>query len=198
MAGVTNFGNVNVKGQLFIGGEEVFPGSSKNVVLIDQRSTATTQEPSAVDTPLRVEFGPAASAPDGSVDMDATGLITINENGIYRFDVTINFGRQTGTGTSELIAATAINGSVPADADPIYASIPIANFVIPGQFLLTSQLTAGTTIEFLIARDASGANSGGLYSFTPTGTLGWPSSPTATLEVTKVTRTTNGVFAISS
>lgn len=190
---ITAGGNVNFivsgGGEVQENGNKIYAGKWENVVHINQGSTAATQEPTALDTPLRIEFGVAVGTGADPIMMDATGLITVNVTDTYIFDVILDFGRLGSAQISELLATLAIDGAIPPTARPIYASIDNANLVIPGQFSLTLPLTAGQTVEFLIARDGGGNNSGGLFAYTPSATLiglGWLPSPTAGIEVSRL------------
>lgn len=186
MAKPTQFINVNILDSLTIKGVPVLAGEVENQILINQNSTAASQEPVGLDTPLRVEFGPAAGGPSDPVQIDSTGLITINQADTYRFDVVVNFGRTGAAGISTLLATVAINGVVQPDANPIYALLDSGNIVIPGQFTSFIEFpTAPVTVEYLIARDSAGNDSGGLFGFSPT-TLPWPDSPTASIEISRV------------
>ncbi len=152
-------------------------------VIILGISTATSQEPTATDTPLQIEFGPAQVTSE--VSLSASGAITINEDGQYMFDALVHFGRTTGPGELKCFFEILINGS-PTVAS-VYVKVDNPKIVIPISDLSRFNLVAGDVVTYEIIRDSTGANNGGLLQFTPT-LAGRPAAPTAAINISKLTR----------
>ena len=149
--------------------------------LLAGASIAAAQLPTALDTPLQVEFGPAQSAP--GVSLSAAGALTITEPGDYLINLFFRFGRVTSAGLAVVLNRLLVNGvqilnstgyKLPSNdfVFPFSATIPLTVTTVPAVF--TSQ----------ILRDSAGVNEGGLYRLDPT-VVAWNSAPTATISVSK-------------
>lgn len=152
--------------------------------LLDAESIAPSQEPSGtgVANAAQVEFGPPVNTPLDPVSIDASGALFINESGTYRIKVALQFGRTGGAGTSELLFRVLLNG-VQAGRS-IHASVQNSNVTSYFENDTWIFLPAGTTLTFEVMRDASGNNSGGIYSFTPSVEAGsWSFSPSSVIRV---------------
>ena len=54
--------------------------------LIDSSSSASTQSPTSLDTPIQVEFGDAVST--GMIDLASDGTLTVKVTAYYQFVLT--------------------------------------------------------------------------------------------------------------
>lgn len=143
-------------------------------------STALNQNPSAVDTPLQVEFGPAQAFAD--VSIASNGTITFNTSGSYLITLFLRFGRTTGAGAAIVLNRVLVNGVQTLNTNAV--TLPDANITVPFSATIPLDVTAGTTFQLQIARDSAGINNGGLLR-TPITTLPWNISTTATVAVYK-------------
>lgn len=143
-------------------------------------STAASQSPSAVDTPLQIEFG------SGSITADATlasnGTLTFNVAGDYIITLFLRFGRTSGVGTAILLNRFLINGVQGLNSNGL--KIGDQDTIIPFSTSLNLTATAGMTFQLQIMRDSAGINNGGLFRILPTA-VGWNLSPSATIVVSK-------------
>lgn len=148
--------------------------------VISNYSAAASQNPSAVDTPLQVEFGALATATDASIAAD--GTITFNTAGKYLVTLFLRFGRTSGAGTAIVLNRLLYNGVQFLRTNSIAMTDSAAT--IPFSATLLIEAMAADTLKVEIARDSGGINNGGLVRTTPT-TLGWHASPTASVVVNK-------------
>lgn len=148
--------------------------------ILTSASTAVSQLPSALDTPLKIEFGSGGATVD--VTLDSAGKLTFNTDGDYQVTLFLRFGRTAGAGTSVLFNRFLVNGVQGLNSNSL--KLPDGDTVVPFSTTLNFSATAGDFLELEIARDSAGINNGGLYRNVPT-TLPWNISPTATMVVTK-------------
>lgn len=148
--------------------------------VIDAESTAASQLPAGLDTPLQIEFGPLVSTTDAT--LSAAGALTINTTGTYRIKVSVELGRSGGAGTSVMFLRALVNG-VQAGRSIVYK---ITSATQTNSFNDEAWLTlpAGTVITYELIRDSAGSNDGGLYKDSTT-VLSWSDSPSAALRVEK-------------
>lgn len=148
--------------------------------VIDAESTAVSQLPAGLDTPLQIEFGPLVSTTDAT--LSAAGALTINTTGTYRIKVSVELGRSGGAGTSVMFLRALVNG-VQAGRSIVYK---ITSATQTNSFNDEAWLTlpAGTVITYEMIRDSAGSNDGGLYKDSTT-VLSWSDSPSAALRVEK-------------
>lgn len=143
-------------------------------------STAASQAPAAVDTPLQVEFGAGVATVDAT--LSAGGTLTFNTPGDYIITLFLRFGRTAGGGTSVLLNRFLINGVQGLNSNAL--KLPDADSVTPFSTSLNVNVAAGATFQLQIMRDSSGINNGGLFRIIPT-LAGWNISPCATIVVSK-------------
>lgn len=148
--------------------------------LLDGLSTAGNQQPSALDTPLQIEFGGAQLTPSDPVSLSSTGVLSINQAGTYRIKLTVAAGRTGGSGVSNLYFRALINGTQAGQS--IHLKVDSADIYIPYSDEAWLTLPAGVQITYEIVRDSTGSNSGGLFSSTPN-TAGWATNPSAAIRV---------------
>lgn len=148
--------------------------------IIVGNSAATTQAPSATNTPIKVEFGSAQTV--GNVALAADGTLTINETGEYIIVANFNYGRGALTGVSRIVTRAVIDGS---QADPSHLNTLADATAFGHRTIVRPHSVAGSsTLYFQLYRDSSGNNEGGLYSLTPA-VAGWSVVPTASISVYK-------------
>lgn len=150
--------------------------------LINGFSLATSQEPSATDTPLQIEFGAAQGSGSDPLQLLVDGTIQINETGTYWVNVTIQYGR-TGQAQESLLHFRAL-----IDGTQIGRSLSSLVFsqdlVIPISHTFSFNGVSGEELTFEIIRDSSENNSGGLFLQTAT-LAGLNNSSTAGIIVTR-------------
>jgi len=143
-------------------------------------STAAVQNPSGLDAPLQVEFGP------GSVHAEATlspdGTLTFNQAGDYYVTLFLRFGRTAGGGTAVMLNRFLINDAQGLNSNGV--KMPDADTITPFSTSLVITATAGMTFKVQILRDSGGINNGGLHRLLPT-VVTWNLVPSATIVVSK-------------
>ncbi len=163
-------------------GDRVTELESSHSVLLNATSTASSQQPTALDIPLQIEFGAAQTTTD--IDISVTGAITFKTAGKYIIAPFFQYGRVGSSGVSQLLNRYLVNGVQAGNT--LAAKIDNAETLVPWSSSI--QFTANTndvlTIE--IMRDSIGTNSGGLFSATPTA-AGWNLAPCASIQIYKAT-----------
>ena len=142
--------------------------------------SSVNQNPSAVDTPLKITFGPAQATAD--VSISAAGVITFNTSGNYLIDIFLRFGRSTSTGNAILLNRILKNGAQILNSNGLILSA--ATQTIPFSAAIPLTMVAGDTMTMEVARDSAGTNDGGLFAVSPT-IAGWNIVPSATVVVNK-------------
>lgn len=160
----------------------VIVGLQSDVILGQQflgESQAATQFPVALDTPLQIEFGPANTDSSGA-HLAADGTVTFNEAGIYRVDISVQYGRTSAAGQAHYFLYGTVNptgGALPADDIQVgrvfHVVLDDSNTEIFG-FATNHQLevTAGLQLKYWITTDSVGILNGGLVQAIPSFTQG--------------------------
>lgn len=143
-------------------------------------SVAVSQNPSAVDTPLQVEFGAGVVATDAT--LASNGTITFHTAGDYIVTLFLRFGRTSGTGAAILLNRFLINDVQGLNTNGL--KLGDQDTIIPFSATLGVQASVGTTFKLQIMRDSAGINNGGLFRIQPT-LPSWNVSPSATVVVSK-------------
>ena len=143
-------------------------------------STAASQNPSAVDTPLQVEFGSGVSTT--AATLASNGTLTFNVAGDYIITLFLRFGRTSGAGSAVLLNRFLINGVQGLNSNAL--KIGDQDTILPFSTSLNVSATAGMTFQLQIMRDSAGINNGGLFRILPT-VASWNISPSATIVVSK-------------
>lgn len=143
-------------------------------------STATDQQPSALDTPLLIEFGAAQGTVSDPVMVDAAGKLTFNEAGEYTLILGLTYGRTGSVGTSVLIFRQLDDGVQVTTS--LAKKIESAEHLDPLFITQVVKAEAGRTIEYEFYRDSVGTNFGGLFQVVPT-LSGWGDAPSAAVAV---------------
>ncbi len=168
------------------GKSQVIPDLSINrEILIRQSSTASSQQPSSLDTEITIEFGPAFGTASDPIELDADGIFTVNESGSYFVKPFVNYGRTTSQGEVELFFRMVLNGAQYGNS--IFARLDDDDTVIPSNVESIVDLSAGDVFHFELIRDSSngGINNGGIFTGVPT-PLGWNNSPCASITVSRL------------
>lgn len=163
--------------------------SAKIENLLTGRSVATDQQPTAENTSIQVEFGPAQLLASDPVNLLADGSVICNINGTYTFNVTMAAGRTGAASVSWIYARALINGF--QGAGSALAKLDNANVVIPLQFSFNLDMSAGQILTVEIYRDSDGNNSGGLIAGIPN-LAGWNNASCAAITVSRLIPTEGG------
>lgn len=143
-------------------------------------STAASQQPGALDTPIQIEFG--AGQVTAAVTLSSPGVLTFNQAGQYIVTLFLRFGRTSGAGAAILLNRFLINGVQGLNSNAL--KIADQDTIIPFSTSLNITATAGMTFSLQIMRDSAGINNGGIFRILPTA-AGWNISPCATIVVSK-------------
>lgn len=153
--------------------------------LIEGISLATDQQPAGtgIANALDVEFGTAIGDINDPVMLDANGVVTFNDTGLYRIKVVLQFGRTGGAGTSELYFRFLVGGIQLGRT--VSAKLQNANTLSYIDIDNWFNVPEGTTLQVQVMRDDGGNNSGGLFQITPTdeGAGTWNVVPSAVMRV---------------
>ena len=150
-------------------------------VLLNATSTSASQQPTALDTSLQIEFGAAQTTTD--IDISNTGALTFKTAGKYIISFFFQYGRIGGVGTSNLLNRLLINGVQVGNT--LGAKIDNADVLVPWSSTVQITLEANDVLTTEIVRDSSGNNSGGIFALTPI-VAGWNNAPCASVQVYKV------------
>lgn len=143
-------------------------------------STAASQQPVALDTPLQVEFGAGVVA--AAATLAPSGTLTFNQPGDYIITLFLRFGRTSGVGSAVLLNRFLINGVQGLNSNGL--KLADADTVLPFSTSLNVTATAGMTFQLQILRDSAGINNGGIFRILPT-VVAWNLAPSATIVVSK-------------
>ena len=172
---------VTVKGDISTHKSRLDILEGRHVLLLNCISTATTQEPVSVDSPIQVEYGIAQDTAD--VSMAANGALTFNTSGNYQINIDAHYGRTDATGTSVLLFRVLKNNVNMGDS--LAAKISSSTTLVPWSRTMLIAATAGDVITTQLMRDSAGDNSGGLSKVSPT-LAGWNAAPCISMQIYKV------------
>lgn len=143
--------------------------------------STVTQAPSALNTAQQVTFGAAQGTSGDAVMIDANGLITFNQTGLYLINGYGSVERQGSSGgTAIFLFRFLVNGTQAGAVKAFHLDTP--NLSSPYEITFPINITtAGTTASFEIMRDSSGTNAGGLYPHTNLG--GWSNTPSTEVNI---------------
>lgn len=148
--------------------------------LINGFSVAASQQPSALNTPLQIEFGAAQNTPSDPVSLSATGQITFHQAGQYRINYGSHFGRTGASGVSILFTRTKVNGVVIGQSR--FARLSDTDQLLPFATRFVYNASAGDVMTIELVRDSAGANFGGFFQGVPT-LAGSPTAPSASIVI---------------
>ena len=160
--------------------ETDFGSTEINSVLV--ASELVSQSPTALDVPVPITFGAAQGGPSDPVQIDAAGLTTFNLAGIYRVRVVLSISRVTAPGEAFFFFRGLFNGV--QVGNPVSCIMTDDEMTIPLEFTFTGSISAATTMTFEMVRDSAGNNDGGLDA--RTSSVGWGTSPSASLRIDKL------------
>lgn len=147
-------------------------------------SEFTDQQPTLIDVPIQLKFGPAQLTSSDPVMIDALGNITINETGHYDVISTFRVGRLGSAGmVSKLYVRGLVNGV--GFGNPTATFVDNPSIVIPELFTLNAFAPAGSVVTIEFYRDSAGPNEGGLFA--ATSAIGWGVAPSAVIRIFKLT-----------
>lgn len=154
--------------------ERLFDAESLN----DQLPTGT-----GIANATQIEFGVAQGGPTEPFTLSAAGALTINETGLYRLKISLQFGRVGSGSTAELFFRVLING-VQAGRS-IGVKVANANTERYTENDTWVTIPAGAVLTYEVMRDTSGVDEGGLYTLIPTdeGVGTWNNVPGAALRL---------------
>lgn len=172
-------GNTNFTGGLSKVGLPVLTGV-REVDILRASSTAATQQPSALGTPLQVEYGAAQAGT--YVSLAANGALTCNVTGYYPTRFKLQAGRAGASGTSVVMIRILINGVQ-------FGSSQVSKLTSADQISSTDSklllfLSAGDVVTTQIIRDSAGSNFGGLFA--QTSSHGWNLATSALMVVSRI------------
>jgi len=175
----TVVGNTDFTGGLKKVGLPVLTGV-REVDILRASSTAATQQPSVLGTPLQVEYGAAQAGT--YVSLAANGALTCNVTGYYPMRIKLQAGRTGASGTSILMIRILINGVQ-------FGSSQVSKLTSADQISSTDSklllfLNAGDVVTTQIIRDSSGSNFGGLFA--QTSSHGWNLATSALMVVSRI------------
>ena len=147
--------------------------------LVDGVSLAAAQQPTGTGeaNEIQMEFGVAQNTALDPVQLLTDGSLIINQTGTYRVKVSVIFGRLGNGGVAKLRFGAFING-VQAGLS-VGGDVPNQNSENPYADEAWLTLPAGLTIRYMLIRDSSGANDGGIFQPTITAATAPSWNPTA-------------------
>ena len=143
--------------------------------------SAVDQIPTAIDAPMQVSFGSAIGTIDDPIQMDALGTITCNETDSYILELVLSVSRDGNPSYANLLLYGTLN-DVGGNA-PLLITVDKPGDKFPFVATFREGLKAGDYLKFYIVRDASGSDSGGLYTHTPSAAM-VPDVPSAWIRIT--------------
>ncbi len=160
------------------------PSVSRQKIL-SQSSTKNNQQPTALDTPVIIEFGEAFGDSSDPIKLDDEGLFTVNESGSYFLKPFVHYGRTTSQGEVELFFRMILNGIQYGNS--VFARLDDDDTVIPSSVETEIQLSAGDVFHYELIRDSAngGINNGGIFTGRPT-PLGWNDAPCAAITISRL------------
>lgn len=154
----------------------------------DRFQDFTDQEPTALDTPTVVKYGPAKTSPNGFVSVTAGGVFQAHKTGPYLLKSNLRVSR-TGVGGTSHIYLWVETSPDNVTWTPANVSIRVTiDSNVTDDHLYDSSptfLPAGIYVRTMQARSSSGVNAGGLFSANPSAALttyGIGPDPSASLE----------------
>ena len=164
---------------------QVVPSPSGGTVTVKfeqvlQAASFDTQQPSATNSPIQINFGPAQTTAD--ITLDANGAVTFLTEDEYNIRLRLLFGRLGNPGNAEMFSRTLLNG-VPLGGT-VHTILDDSDDVIPATFEGVLDVVANDVLTFEFMRDANGTNAGGLYPASPS-LAGWADSPSALITINR-------------
>jgi hypothetical protein len=161
----------------------IVSGLALGVTPVLSSASNVNQEPSGLNIPLQVRFGPAQGNLSTPVQLFANGVILFNQGGLYLFNGYANFERQGSSGGVAVIAFRALINGIQVSPSKM-VEIDSVGVSTPYELTIPLQVNAGDILTWEIMRDGSGVDRGGLYTHTLVG--GWSNVPSSDVNVWKV------------
>ena len=185
--GTTDAGDAVVKSSVIdtriaVVSDRVAELEASHTLLLVATSTATSQEPTALDTPIQVEFGALQSTTD--IDISAVGAITFKTAGKYIISPFFQYGRVGSAGISILLNRYLRNGV--QEGNTLAAKVDDADTLVPWSSSIQFTAVANDVLTIELMRDGAGTNAGGLFNINPT-PAGWANAPCAAIQIYKAT-----------
>jgi hypothetical protein len=130
-----------------------------------------------------VTFGPAQNTSSDPVSLDANGVITFNQAGLYLFTGYANFERQGSSGGVSVTLFRPLLNSVQADVTKM-VELKEPGVSIPYEVSVPLTVSEGDTLTYEILRDSSGVDQGGLYAHVNSSS--WDDVPAVSIKIFKV------------
>ncbi len=148
-------------------------------------TSAVTQLPTALGTPLQLVFGAAQNSTSNPVMLSAAGLVTFNTAGAYAVRIKLQCGRAGATGVVTLVSRILLGGAQYGSSAAV--RLDNANTIMPSESRVVINATAGQTLAIQVLRDSvdSSINAGGVYAIQPA-TSGWAAAPSALIVVSRL------------
>lgn len=150
----------------------------------------TTQSGAPVDTPKQVKYGPANVSPNGILEIDAAGNLTVLKTGPLFIKSRLRVGRSGASGVSSLFfwVEISLDGGVVWNIFGNSIDVKLDNSTEADIFFdfSTLFLDAGVKLRSMFARSSTGDNSGDLLPSSPSAALqayGVPTAPSAQLSI---------------
>lgn len=172
-------GPVTFNGALKKGSRDVIV-EAREVEILRAYSVAASQEPAALGTPRKIEFG--AAQPGTYISLAANGDITCNVTGSYAFRFKLQKGRSGASGTSIVMSRILLNGTQVGISSAARMTTTEPIFIVESRVAV--QMTAGDVLTLEIIRDSAGTNFGGLFSVPSS--HGWTIAPSALLVASRI------------
>ncbi len=134
------------------------------------------------DEALQIAFGAAQGSGSDPVQLSAAGAVTINEDGQYGVDVTVQFGRTGSGSSSQIFFRGLVNGAQVGNS--IFIEMDNSKVNLATQMDTSAKLTDGDVLTFEFIRDSAGFDSGGLFTDNPTAAT-WNDSASAHIVVSR-------------
>lgn len=144
-------------------------------------SIATDQQPSAVDTPLQIEYGVEQITDD--VTLNANGAMTFHSAGIYQLLINGQYGRLGASGTSTL-GFRVLKDTVQQGGSSS-SKLDDENVLLDFVKVLIIEIGIGDVITTELIRSSAGSNSGGLFA-TSFPSIGWNDAASASVQIRKL------------
>lgn len=147
--------------------------------------STTTQQPTALNTPIQLTFGAAQKAATDPVMINASGLVTFNQAGTYAIRVKLQCGRTALAGQATVMSRILLNGA--QYGVPAAVRVDSSAVIIPTESRVILGAAATNTFAVQVMRDGadSGVNAGGVFAVT-SAVAAWGVSPSALLVISRL------------
>ncbi len=157
------------------------PTAQGYVPVLYSASNASSQQPSALNTPIQIEFGSSTTGTGAS--LAANGVLTFTQAGQYLVNINFRVGRTGGSaGVAKIFTRVLVNGV--AQLRPAATLITGTDIIVPFSQSIPFNASANDQVIFQLYRDSTGVNEGGLVQITAA-LAGWDNSPSASISVSR-------------